>query len=165
MKLLLHVKSIKNRRLNYCYSRIISYLCEMKRIYTILVSVLVLLIAVQPILTFHFCSGTLASIEISSSDEASGCCSDSSSDNTSNEQIIGGSCCHTSVLNIKTDNYLQQDKDQQVVPFSVLTFIHVRNIVADIVSEPTLSSKRKNPPVYLLTEGREILMRFCVYII
>lgn len=165
MKLLLHVKSVKNRRLNYCYSRIISYLCKMKRIYTILVSVLVLLIAVQPILAFHFCSGHLASIEISSLDGASGCCSDTSSDNISNEQIIGGSCCHTSVFELKTDNYLQQDKDQQVLPFSVLTFIYVRNIVADIVSESTFTSKPKNSPVYLLTKGREILMRFCVYII
>lgn len=134
----------------------------MKRLITILLSVLVLLIAVQPVLAFHFCSGRLASIEVLSQG-ASGCCPETSSD--TNKQVIGSDCCHTSVVELSTDDYLQQDSNQQIVPFSVLAFVYVRTLIADFTFDSVLSSKREAPPVYLFTEGRDLLTRFCVYII
>lgn len=136
----------------------------MKRLVTILISVFVLLIAVHPVLAFHFCSGKFASIEVPSH-QTSECCSETSSDNTSDQFVIQGTCCHTSVFELSTDNYLQQGSYQQTVPASVWIFAYVQSLVADIVLDSSTSPKRGAPPTYLCTEGRDLLTRFCVYII
>lgn len=131
---------------------------------TIWISLLVLLIAVQPVLAFHFCSGHLASVEVPSPVDP-GCCPVSSSDHTSDRQLIGDTCCHTSVVELSTDDYTRQETLQKDVPFSVLTFLYARSIVVDILFDSISSSERMAPPVYINKVGRDVITRFCVYII
>lgn len=136
----------------------------MRRLVTIWICFFVLLIAVHPVLAFHFCSGKLASVE-ALSQETSECCSKASSENMSHEHVIGSTCCHTFVVELSTDDYLQQDSNRQTVSFSVFAFVYASNFVADIVFDSIFSTKRGAPPVYFCTEGRDLLTRFCVYII
>lgn len=131
---------------------------------TIWIFVLVLLIAIQPVLAFHFCSGRLASVEVPSPVDP-GCCPVSSSDHASDKQLMGDTCCHTSVVELSTDDYVRQDTLQKDVPFSVLVFLYARSVVADILFNSISSSERKAPPVYLNKVGRDVITRFCVYII
>ncbi len=98
-----------------------------------------------------------------SSQATSGCCSNLSPDDT--KEYIGGSCCHTSVVELSTDDYVQQDTNPQVVPFSVFAFIYVKSIFTDTALDSISLSKRKVPPVYVYKEGRDFLTHFCVYII
>lgn len=134
----------------------------MKRLTALWISLLVLLIAVQPVFAFHFCSGKLASVEMSSQ-TTSGGCSNPSPDDT--KEHIGSSCCHTSVVELSTDDYVQQDTNPQIVPFSVWAFIYVKSIFTDVALDSVSLSKRKVPPVSVYKEGRDVLTRFCVYII
>lgn len=147
----------------FCALQVYYYFCKMKRFITFLISVFVLLIAVHPVFAFHFCSGKLASVGITSLN-TSRCCSETSSDNTS-EKFIKAACCHTSVLELSTDDYLQQDAYPQTQPLCVWVFTRVQSLVADLVFDSDSTPPCGAPPGCFYTGGRDLLMRFCVYLI
>lgn len=136
----------------------------MKRSVTLVIFVLLLLIAVQPALVFHFCSGRLAAMDIPLLEVESDCCFGMSTEDSQDGAVISKTCCHSSILELSTDDYVRQNTDQPVVPL-VLLFIYSKNFIAVSGTEPTVSSEFIDSSLCLPTEGRSLLSRFCIYII
>lgn len=137
----------------------------MNRTAAILITLLVLLVAVQPVLAFHFCSGRLVSVEVATENNVNTCCSGTQHSGTSGDNIIKGTCCHTTIATLSADNYVHQEARQQTIPLSISTIISAGNILSGLISEPAVSTWHNTPPGYLPATGKDHLVRFCVYII
>lgn len=138
----------------------------MKRITTILLSVFVLLLAIHPVVMFHFCSGNLDSISVMESQTTSGCCLDEQNQDEASIQI-GDNCCQDFAFELTTDDYTPQNNISQVdfPVFYHLIFLDTFATSFDRVAESCLPSEYKNGHLFLYETGRDVLSRFCVYII
>lgn len=138
----------------------------MNRITVILLSIFVLLLAAHPAVLLHFCSGNLSSISVMESPTMSGCCSDE----LNQDEILipmGDDCCQDYIIKLSTDDYTPQSHISQIdLPgFHHLIFLYTFATVFDCVAESRLPSDYKNLHPSLLKTGRDVLSRFCVYII
>lgn len=134
---------------------------------TLLAIVFVLLIALHPVVAFHFCSDSLVSLELNTPDIRN-CCSDKDpiQQDTQNDHI-DSECCHTSVLELSTDNFLTQH-DQghiDILKSFSCTFLLVKNIFLETIDRDCLALKRKFLFEHFYETGRVLLTRICVYII
>lgn len=144
-----------------------NYELFMPRLAAIFTLMLVLLIAVQPVFAFHYCSGRLVSVEVPTPDHGQPCCPDTHHDGDTGGDIIKDSCCHTSLTALATDDYMHQETSgQQVIPAGISAFLLFTGILSRLTPEPSGSPWHNNtPPPYLPAKGKDILTRFCVYII
>lgn len=138
----------------------------MKRITAILLSMFVLLLAIHPAIMLHFCSGNLASISIMESQTMSGCCPDEQNQDEASIQI-GDNCCQDYTFELSIDDYTPQSNISQVdfQVFYHLIFLNTFATSFDCVAESRLPSEYKNGHPILYETGRDVLSRFCVYII
>lgn len=139
----------------------------MKRTTTLLTLVLVLLIAVHPVVAFHFCSDSLASVQLSPQDIQS-CCPDKKSAHSDTKQShIDSQCCHTSVVELSTDSFLTQHNQEHtdIVKSFSYTFLIVKNIFLETIDRDYLALRHKHLSEHFYETGRVLLTRICVYII
>lgn len=138
----------------------------MNRITAILLSIFVLLLAAHPAVLLHFCSGDLASVSVVESQTMSGCCPDEQSQDATSIQI-GNTCCHDYTIELSTDDYTPPSHHSQVdlQEFHHLVALYAFATVFGRVAESPLPSEYKDRRPILYETGRDVLSRFCVYII
>lgn len=137
----------------------------MNRITAILLSLFVLLVAAHPAVLLHFCSGSLASVRVMESETMSGCCLDEQNQDETSIQM-DGDCCHDYTLELSTDDYTPPSNLSQVdlQEFHDLVALYAFVIVFDRVAVSLPSEYEDRHPILYHT-GRDVLSRFCVYII
>lgn len=138
----------------------------MNRITAILLSIFVLLLAAHPAVLLHFCSGDLASVSIMKSQTTPECCSD---EQNQDEVLIqmDDDCCQNYTIELSTDDYTPQSSISQIdlQGFHHLACLYAFVIVFGGVTESHLPSEYKDRHPILYKTGRDVLSRFCVYII
>ncbi|MCP3893349.1 MAG: hypothetical protein GY706_01770 [Bacteroides sp.] len=139
----------------------------MKRTTTILTLLLVLLIAVHPVVAFHFCSDRLASVQLSTQDIHSCCSNEESGHNDAKQNHIDSKCCHTSVVELSTDSFVTQHNQEHtdIVKSFSYTFLIVKNIFLETIDRDYLALRHKHLSEHFYETGRVLLTRICVYII
>lgn len=138
----------------------------MKRTTTLFLIAFVLLLAIHPVVLFHFCSGSINSVQILSEQETTQCCEkESSSDRASSLSQIENKCCHTSVLELSTDDYLQHHTNQRAELLKSFDFIflYASVLLSETTNADILSSKHRLSPEIVYETGRELLTRICIY--
>ncbi|MDR2474756.1 MAG: hypothetical protein LBD45_02755 [Bacteroidales bacterium] len=78
----------------------------MKQFITLILSVLMLTVAIQPTFAFHFCGSELHSFGLLDDDEETNCCKIPGNDNQNEKTIIFHpvtNCCTTQTISIATD--------------------------------------------------------------
>lgn len=140
----------------------------MNRILSISLLVLASLIAMQPVLAFHFCSDKLASVELLDVQEKD-CGTCSGDHQPMRDQIefsVDKSCCHTSVAQLSTDEYDRQDSGSQVPVVKSIDFLYIKDLIISLLAGGIISSQITSaPPEHSFVTGRMILARICVFII
>lgn len=138
----------------------------MKRTATLLSLLLVLLIAVHPVVAFHFCSDSLASVQLYSPD-LTGCCSDEGAfERETAQSYIDRDCCHTALVELAADHFVQHSTQVFTeLPAFTYIFLLVNNTFLETITGDSLALICKEPPRSLYKTGRAILTRICVYII
>ncbi len=146
--------------------RLTNSISSMKKIAAILLSVFVLLLAVHPAVMFHFCSGDLASVSITKPHSMSGCCSDGSKHDMA-PIFIEKYCCQNYTFELSTDDYTPQSHISQIdfQGFHHLVFLYTYATTLDRVAELRLPSEYRDRHLIGYETGRDVLSRFCVYII
>ena len=138
----------------------------MKRFTTILLLTIALLTALHPVVAFHYCSGNLASMEFFTQESSCCCYSDTDLNRLQENVIHEKDCCNTVSLDIATDDYLVVGKT--VIPaffsncFICLLPNELPYLNFDMVEYSIIP---RAPTEYILSTGREILSRICVYLI
>lgn len=139
----------------------------MKRITTILLSMFALLVALHPAVAFHYCSGSLASMELFAGESKSCCCpSDATSNLVHENNISENGCCNTVSVEVATDDYLIVEQTA-ATPLYAIDFICLPAMELSGMdgSDGQYSITSYAPPEHLFKTGREILSRICVYLI
>lgn len=150
---------------------------NLKKIFSILLLFLILMTGIHPALFMHFCSGKLHSFSLSAGTFEESCCSvmemSHNDDNDSdfsvniNHTFFETNCCETKDIQIVTDDYQLQQRQQTVLKSQVQQFV---NLLFSSVSEllpvnlTNNSFLQKNiPPGGLAIPKAGLLTFICIY--
>ena len=129
---------------------------KLKRKAYITLIFLVLIIAIQPIISVHYCHGEIDSVNFTNS-HVTNCCDDNPEDG-----IYMGECCNEETVAISTDNY-QAPKIYSVIGF-VSSFMVILN---NLFLSESLSVVVKRERIYsfesLFDKALDRLSYICVY--
>ncbi len=158
----------------------------MKRIVSIFLLLLMLVVGAHPVLAMHFCEGNLHSVGILDNDIEKSCCDDmanmpqynepqsccaENSDATSHHKESGLSkshedCCDIQKIKISTDDYQRQER-QLNTNHILLSFDNVwftlNYIINSIEPDNTVEVRQTFPPGGLINQHVDLLTYICIY--
>lgn len=128
----------------------------MKRSAYISLVILILIIAIQPVVSVHYCHGDIESFDINTT-QTKTCC-----DQMPEEGISVEDCCDEETLVLSTDNY-QLPKVQSNIDYSSLfVFIH-NNLHTSLLFDSELKQEQFIPFDTLFEKALNRLSYICVY--
>ncbi|KAA6314677.1 hypothetical protein EZS27_034743 [termite gut metagenome] len=143
----------------------------MKRVVSIFLFLVILIIGLQPTLTIHFCGGELYSVDLMTGESVGLCCG-KNTDDTSNHNHAKPlltkphtSCCHIQKIQISTDNYLRQARlnTTPVLPVYNNAWIVLNYMANRIESDNSFTIQHLFPPGGLNKQSIDVLAYMCIY--
>ncbi|MBF6598832.1 MAG: hypothetical protein ITF98_11505 [Fermentimonas sp.] len=137
----------------------------MKRFAAIFSLIIMLITAIQPVITMHYCGDELSSLQIYQTIDNYGvCCDDIEHHDAS---ITGNSCCETEVMKLTTDEYQTKTVQPEVrisaISIDLLGHAIINQLSTTESDSSTLLTTLKFPPKGLYLEDVSILTYICIY--
>lgn len=159
----------------------------MKRIVSIFLLLLMLVVGAHPVLAMHFCEGNLYSVSILNNDiekpccaanmesmsqpeETDSCCAENSDGKSHQEESrlskSHNDCCAIQKIKISTDDYQRQEKQLNighVIPSFDNVWFTLNYILNSIEPDNTIEIRQIFPPGGLTKQHIDLLTYICIY--
>ncbi len=152
----------------------------MKKGVAILMTAIMLLTGIQPVLSLHFCAGTLFSAGFFEESESSICCegpmaeaTQASSENnkpaagsTSDNVVYHEDCCEFQTIEISTDDFSRNAEQQTIQSLTQLTgatWAVMTSLLYRDIPDNSLTVRHHFPPVGLSRLTTDLLTYICIY--
>jgi len=151
---------------------------NMKQAISIFLTVLVLLMVVQPTLAFHYCGDTLRYVKVLAEVPVNSCCSGAGEyanmhveEGAANEYLFlehAKGCCSSYIIEMSTDDFkLQQESkiDRGFVAVDHPLVLNFLSSVLDSSIDPAAINLQRFSPGDTFHERRELLSLICTFLI
>lgn len=138
----------------------------MKKSVSILLSLLMLTIAVDPTLMVHFCGGSLASVSLVGDQEQAYCCGNLFSSNTTTDSgtYEQSPCCYTNSLEVASSDYDSYRIASHVKTSIAKYVVNIGTHLLNTCSSPHATSiESRFPPEGLSKQTVDFLALICIY--
>lgn len=160
--------------------------CKMKKIISINMLLILLVVSLQPAIAMHFCGGRLDSIDLFEPTEKTSCCEISNSASPTQHQcevsysnlpdiynftveLISENCCDTQNIHFQTDDFqseINQLSFNQLVRFIELPWLTIKKAAGEIETNKVITTLSDAfPPNGLFIKVLTISTFICVFLI
>lgn len=152
----------------------------MKKGVAILLTLIMLLTAIQPVLSLHLCAGTLFSVTIFDEAENNACCdepmkaschttpgdAETQKGSSSDINAYHGDCCEFRTIDISTDEF-SRDAEQltthNLTQFTATTWAVIHTLLRPVITDNSLTLRQLFPPVGLSRITTDLLTFICIF--